>query len=811
MVRAVLIVRMVAVPLSTTWLALVPPLAAADGVAIVDIYGNTGDRSEVMAAASDDRFYVCGTSRELDSIFYTPRRFILAFNSTGELVATFGDSGDVGVAPCTAAAAYADGRLVTADYDLQRSTDRLSTYSTDGALLKRTDLPGEISARSIAVQTDGRLVVGGGRRPESRDWALARLNPDGSPDASFSGGLAVIDAGGDREAIADLVVLPNGKILAAGYRMSPEPRAVVVGRLNADGSRDFAFGANGQVALPTCAPNSDCGSGVALAIDGSGGIFVTGAATAVTRINSNGSVDTAYVSAPTAHDTPITDVAIDSLGRAAAFGTRFVSNDDRRSYVARFNTDGSRDTTFAVAGEAVLSIGYTGQSYLASGLLQPDDKPVVLLTAAGESGSPPDFTFGPTDVAIARLAIDGTLDSAFAAVHLDSDVYPDSFEFETRSAPYGTTSVLSNVVTVSGINSRTSVHISSSTIGSGYSVGCTDEFTESRGTILPGQSLCVRQSTSTTPGESLQAVVSVGQRFVPYTTIATSEPADTMPDAFSFVEQSGVARESVVTSNTIRIHGIAGTAAVSISNGTYSIGCDPARFTSNNGLINDVESICVRHTASSLPGTSVTTTIAIGGVIGIFTSTTAVDATPDPFTFTNQSGVTRGTIVVSNAVTVSGIDAPVPVSVINGEYSTGCASAWTSQLGTIGPGQQVCVRHTSATTPSTAVSTTLTVGGIQGTFTSTTVAADGDSGSDGGGGCFVATAAFGTPMMPEVRSLRAFRDLYLMPHPWGRAFVRFYYSNSPPVADYIRERPWARAVARAILTPFVLVAGWLAT
>ncbi len=683
MERCTAIVRMVAVPLSATWLALVPPLAAADGVAIVDIYGNTSDRSEVMVAASGGRFYACGTSHELDNAFYILRRFILAFQSTGELVATFGDSGDLGAAPCTAAAAHADGRLITAEYEFQRSADRLSTYSIEGVLLSRTYLPSEISTRALAVQADGRLLVGGGaggRGAESRDWALARLNPDGSPDASFSGGLAVIDAGGDREAITDLIVLPDGKILAAGYRTSPEPRAVVVGRFKADGSRDFAFGTNGQVTLPTCAPNSDCGSRRRTRDDVSGGIYVTGGASAVTRISLNGSVDTAYVTAPTARETPITDVAIDSLGRAVAFGTRFVSNEDRRSYVARINTDGSRDAMFAVAGEAVLSIGNTGQSYLASGLLQQDDKPVVLLTAAGESDALQTSRWvrrrGHRSSCDRRHA-----DSGFAAGHLDSDVYPDPFVFETRSAPYGTTTVVSNVVTVSGINSRTSIHVSSWTIGSGYSVGCTDEFTDSRGTILPGQSFCVRQSTSSTPGESLKSVFNVGQRFAPYTTIATSEPADTVPDAFSFVDQSGVARGSVVTSNTIRIHGITGTAAVAISNGAYSIGCNPARFTSNNGSIAGEQSICVRHTASNLPGTSVTTTLAIQGVTGAFTSTTAVDTAPDPFTFASQTGVTPGTIVVSNTVAISGIDASTPVSVVNGEYNIGCAFAGPVSLG----------------------------------------------------------------------------------------------------------------------------------
>ncbi|MBI5430313.1 MAG: SBBP repeat-containing protein [Nitrosomonadales bacterium] len=77
------------------------------------------------------------------------------------------------------------------------------------------------------------------------------------------------------------------------------------------------------------------------------------------------------------------------------------------------------------------------------------------------------------------------------------------------------------------------------------------------------------------------------------------------------------------------------------------------------------------------------------------------------------------------------------------------------------------------------------------------------SDSSSGGGCFIATAAYGTPMAEDVRYLRAFRDEYLMTNTPGRAFVRAYYTLSPPVADFIREHEAVRAAVRVALTPFV--------
>jgi hypothetical protein len=83
----------------------------------------------------------------------------------------------------------------------------------------------------------------------------------------------------------------------------------------------------------------------------------------------------------------------------------------------------------------------------------------------------------------------------------------------------------------------------------------------------------------------------------------------------------------------------------------------------------------------------------------------------------------------------------------------------------------------------------------------------GDSAS-AAGGCFIATAAYGSYWESHVMTLRHFRDNVLLTNGVGRYLVKQYYANSPPLADFIAEHDSLRLATRIVLTPLVYMVAY---
>ena len=145
------------------------------------------------------------------------------------------------------------------------------TFGTGGKL---TLGPGSLSA--VLVQPDRRIVVAGNAAGPAM-MTVTRLKTDGSPDTTFDGdGTAMIDFGSLADAANDAVLQPDGRIVVAGYtQATASPPAVA--RLNADGSLDATFGGDGKVTI-------DFGAATfafAAALQANGRIVVAGQMTGV--------------------------------------------------------------------------------------------------------------------------------------------------------------------------------------------------------------------------------------------------------------------------------------------------------------------------------------------------------------------------------------------------------------------------------------------------------------------------------------------------------------------------------------------------
>jgi hypothetical protein len=149
-------------------------------------------------------------------------------------------------------------------------------------------------------------------------------------------------------------------------------------------------------------------------------------------------------------------------------------------------------------------------------------------------------------------------------------------------------------------------------------------WTSAPGTVAEGDDLEVRGAASDFYDTETFVTVSIDSD--EYQFSITTRAADTTPEAFSFVDQTGVGLSTVRTSAAITVDGIEAPAAISVSGGTYSI--NGGAFTSDAGVVSDGDSVRVRHTAAAAYETQTDTILDIGGVTDTFSSTTSEEPAP---------------------------------------------------------------------------------------------------------------------------------------------------------------------------------------
>lgn len=303
----------------------------------------------------------------------------------------------------------------------------------------------------------------------------------------------------------------------------------------------------------------------------------------------------------------------------------------------------------------------------------------------------------------------------FNQVDLEVDGTPNAFVFNDVDDVFPSTIVVSNTVQISGI--ATPVEIS--VVGGEYSIN-DSPFVSTIGTVENGDFVRVRHTSSVLPVSQTSTTLTVGG--VSGTFTSTTRAIDSEPDEFTFMPVSHVDPGVQVVSNSVIITGITGAVPVSISGGEYSI--NGGLFTAREGTINNNSSIRVRHISSDSPATTTTTTLTIGEVAELFSSTTSggVDGTPDPFTFDSQPDVGKELVLLSNAIVVKGINTATRISVTNGSYSINGVSRFFTADSLVRDGDVVRVRHVSSSLPATTVTTTLIIGEVSGLFSSTTTA-----------------------------------------------------------------------------------------
>jgi uncharacterized delta-60 repeat protein len=230
---------------------------------------------------SDGKIVIAGTAygsnHDVVVVRYTTGGSLdTSFNLTGKVMTDVGGGHD----QAFALAVQGDGGIVVggyADTSLGRNFAVLR-YQGDGVLDSGFGTGGKVTTplgssqiNTLGIQADGKIVAAG-YQASGNFWqvALVRYNADGSLDSTFDGdGIVMTAVGNWRSAANALALLPDGKILIAGYSgTTTKPTDMLLIRYNADGSPDAVFGSGGGSVVTDIAGGADSANAIAIQPDG---------------------------------------------------------------------------------------------------------------------------------------------------------------------------------------------------------------------------------------------------------------------------------------------------------------------------------------------------------------------------------------------------------------------------------------------------------------------------------------------------------------------------------------------------------------
>ncbi len=359
------------------------------------------------------KVYLCFFGRKLNSFVFRLSSFVFRLSSFAILSFFCNGCGRIwgGITwyypPTKITRIIVGGDLTSYNSAPEYSVARLNTDGSLDASFNPVGTGLNARVRALAIDSSGKIIVGGDFTTYNvtSEPSIARLNTDGSLDATFGS-----TGAGLSSLVKALVIDSSGKVIVAGtfvnYNGTPEHS---VARLNTDGSLDVTFN-------PGAALNSWVN---AVAIDSSGKIIVGGDFTDynvtseiyIARLNTDGSLDATFnpVGGGLAND--VYALTIDSSGKIVVVGDFISYNGTPEPGVARLNTDGSLDATFNPTAGVGLN------SWVNALAIDSSGKIIV-------GGHFTSYNITP-EFYVARLNTDGSLDTTFnpTGTGLNGDVY----------------------------------------------------------------------------------------------------------------------------------------------------------------------------------------------------------------------------------------------------------------------------------------------------------------------------------------------------------------------------------------------------